>query len=262
MNVVCVQFDIAWEDKPANFATVRRLLSTAAVPPGALVVLPEMFATGFSMNVAAIAEGPDGPTETLLAETARQWGAFVLGGLVTKAPDGRGLNQALLVGPTGETIGRYTKMHPFSFAGEDRHYAGGDHLVAVEMGGTRLAPFICYDLRFPEVFRMATAGGTEVLAVIANWPAARQEHWRTLLRARAIENQAWVVGVNRIGADPNAAYAGGSLVVDPWGVIVADAGTGPCAMAAELDLPALRRYRQEFPALRDMKPGGLRPPRQ
>jgi predicted amidohydrolase len=258
MNVVCVQFDIAWEDKPANFATVRRLLGAITIPPGALVVLPEMFATGFSMNVAGIAEGPGGSTEAFLAETGGTWGAFVLGGVVTRADDGRGLNQALLVGPDGKTIGRYTKMHPFSFAGEDRYYAGGDQPVAVEMGGTRLAPFICYDLRFPEVFRSAAAGGAEVLAVIANWPAGRQEHWRTLLRARAIENQAWVIGVNRVGADPNAAYAGGSLVVDPWGTITADAGTGQCAMPAELDLPALRRYRQEFPVLRDMKPGGTR----
>jgi omega-amidase len=259
MNVVCIQFDIAWEDKPANFAAVRGLLAQTSVPPGALVVLPEMFATGFSMNVAAIAEGPDRPTEAFLAETASTLGAFVLGGVVTRADDGRGLNQALLVGADGRAIGRYTKMHPFSFAGEDRHYAGGDHPLAVALADTRLAPFICYDLRFPEVFRTAAAGGAEVLAVIASWPAGRQEHWRTLLQARAIENQAWVVGVNRVGSDPNAAYAGGSLVVDPWGTVVADAGPGPCAMAANMDLPALRRYRQEFPVLRDIKPGGLRP---
>jgi omega-amidase len=254
MNVVCIQFDIAWEDKSSNFAAVRRLLASAAVPPGALVVLPEMFSTGFSMNVAGVAEGPDAPAEAFLAATARELEAFVLGGVVTRAVDGRGRNQALLVGPHGRAIARYTKMHPFSFAGEDKHYAGGDHVVTVEIAGSRLAPFVCYDLRFPESFRAAAAEGAEVLAVIANWPAARQEHWRTLLRARAIENQAWVVGVNRVGAAPNAAYAGGSMVVDPWGVVQADAGGEQCVMPATLDLPALRRYRQEFPVLRDIRP--------
>ena len=253
MNLTGVQLDIAWEDKPANFAKVRSLLESARVPPGSLIVLPEMFSTGFSMNVAGICEGDSRPAERFLAEMAAKLNAAFLGGVVTMAADGRGRNEAALIAPGGEELARYTKMHPFSYAGEADHYVPGDRPVVVEVAGAKLAPLICYDLRFPEVFRSATAGGAEVLAVIANWPEARQDHWRTLLRARAIENQAYVLGVNRTGADPNVTYAGGSVIVDPRGTIVTEAGTEECTIAAELDLEALREYRRDFPALDDMK---------
>jgi omega-amidase len=253
VNVVCVQLDIAWEDRAANFAKVRSLLASAAVESGWLIVLPEMFSTGFSMNVAGVCEGEPRPAEAFLAELAGESGAAVLGGVVTRAADGRGRNEAVLVAPGGEELARYTKMHPFSYAGETEHYAPGDRPVVVEAAGVKLSPFICYDLRFPEVFRGAAAGGAEVLAVIANWPEARQGHWRTLLRARAIENQAYVIGVNRTGADPNVTYAGGSVIVDPRGAVVAQAGAEEGTIAAGLDLAALREYRREFPALADMK---------
>jgi omega-amidase len=253
MNLTGVQLDIAWEDKPANFAKVRSLLASAAVQGCSLIVLPEMFSTGFSMNVAGICEGESRPAESFLAELAGELDAAVLGGVVTRAADGRGRNEAVLIAPGGGELARYTKVHPFSYAGEADHYVPGDGPVVVEVAGAKLSPFICYDLRFPEVFRGATAGGAEVLAVIANWPEARQEHWRTLLRARAIEDQAYVIGVNRTGADPNVAYAGGSVVVDPRGLVVAEAPSEECTIAAELDLEALREYRREFPALDDMK---------
>jgi len=116
-----------------------------------------------------------------------------------------------------------------------------------------VAPFICYDLRFPELFRMAVRQGAQLYVVIANWPASRVHHWVTLLQARAIENQAYVVGVNRCGSDPKVAYAGRSLVVSPRGVILADAGGGERVLSAELDLAALQAYRAEFPVLQDMR---------
>jgi len=255
MKVVCVQLDVAWEDKGANFAKVDAMAASAGVEGGSLVVLPEMFATGFSMNVAAVAEGEAAPGERFLAELAERHGASVLGGVVTVGPDGRGRNEAVLFGADGAELARYAKMHPFSYAGEADHYGSGDRPIVVEVGGAKLSPFVCYDLRFPEVFRSAVAGGAELLVVIANWPARRAAHWRTLLRARAIENQAWVVGVNRVGADPNVGYAGGSMVVDPRGDLVAEAGAAECTIAAELDVGALRAYRREFPALADMKDG-------
>lgn len=260
MRVTCVQFDIAWQDKPANFAKIRSLLAGAgACEADGLIVLPEMFSTGFSMNVQAVAEGQPGPAEGFLVELARQYGCYVLGGVVNTAADGRGLNEAVLIGPDGRHATRYAKMHPFSFAGESQHFAPGDTPVVVELAGTKLSAFICYDLRFPEVFRSAALAGAEVLAVIANWPASRAEHWRTLLRARAIENQAWVVGVNRVGSDPNVRYSGGSVVIDPHGLTVAKAGDGETVLSAELDVQALRQYRREFPALVDTRPGWVRP---
>lgn len=261
MNVVCVQYEIAWEDKEASFAKVRSLLAAGRVERGSLIVLPEMFSTGFSMNVAGIAEGAGRPAERFLAETARAHASAVLGGVVSRSADGRGRNEAVLVGPGGGEIARYAKMHPFTYAGEADHYEAGEGVVVADWGGARLAPLVCYDLRFPEAFRVAAAMGAEVLVVIANWPGARRDHWRAQLRVRAIENQAYVIGVNRTGEDPNVSYAGGSVVFDPRGQLVAEAGEAEGVIAAELDLPALRDCRREFPALADMRGDLLRVPR-
>lgn len=262
MKVLAVQFDIAWEDAAANFARVRRLLDDSGVPAGSLVVLPETFTTGFTMNVKTAAEGPDGPSTAFLRDTARCYGSAVLGGVVGRAADGRGRNEAVLCGADGSELARYAKIHPFSYAGETRHYAAGEAIAVAEIAGTILAVFICYDLRFPEVFRAAVRRGAEVFAVLANWPQARQAHWQALLRARAIENQAFIIGVNRCGRDPNAAYAGGSAIIDPRGETLAQAGDVEQVISADLDLEGLRRYRREFPALADMRAdyNGHRPP--
>jgi len=253
MRVTCLQLETVWENRQANYARAWRLLEAAAPPPGGLIVLPEMFATGFSMNVAAAAEGNARPTEGFLAAVACEYRCHVLGGLVSRAAGGRGRNEAVLYGPAGAELARYCKLHPFSYAGETEHYEPGGQVVVADAAGAKLSPFVCYDLRFPEVFRAAARRGAEVLAVIANWPASRQEHWTALLRARAIENQACVVGVNRCGADPNVAYAGGSAVFGPRGEAVAAAGEGEQALSAELDLSAVRTWRAEFPALRDVR---------
>ena len=134
------------------------------------------------------------------------------------------------------------------------HYAlRGDAVATFPWADTTVAPAICYDLRFPELFRAAVGQGAQVLAVIANWPAVRQAHWTALLAARAIENQCYVVGCNRAGDDPANHYAGGSIVIDPRGNVVAGAGAAPCVLQAALDLPALRAYRQNFPALADIR---------
>lgn len=255
MHVVCCQLNIAWEDKAANFAAVRRILDGAEVPPGSLVVLPEMFGTGFSMNVASIAEGRPSETEAFLSLLARERGAYVLGGLVAAAPGGKGANEAVAFSPEGDLVARYRKIHPFSYAEEDRHYAPGGEVVTFDWRGAQVSPFICYDLRFPEVFRAATRRGAQVLVVIANWPSTRVEHWVTLLRARAIENQAFVVGVNRCGADPKLSYPGRSMVIGPEGQVLADAGAAEGAACAELELGALEAWRREFPVLRDIRYG-------
>lgn len=256
MNLLAVQYDIAWEDKAANCATVARLLRAAA-QPGDLAVLPEMFATGFSMNVAGIDEGTDRPTERFLAELAAELKITLVGGVVHADPDGRGKNQAVVYSPAGQLVTRYSKIHPFTFGQEADHYTGGDSISSFALDGVTIAPFVCYDLRFPEIFRHATARGSQVLLVIANWPAARQAHWLTLLQARAIENQSYVVGVNRIGSDPNVSYAGRSIIIDPRGEILADAGDRETVIRAPFDPAALQAYRQQFPALRDLHPAFL-----
>jgi omega-amidase len=254
MKLYCCQTDITWENKVANYSRVRKLLTITKPEPGSLVLLPEMFSTGFSMNVAAIEEGAKADTEKFLAQLAQELGVFMIGGVVTTAPDGRGYNQALVVGPDGTALARYSKMQPFSLGGETKNYMAGEKPVFFAWQDLKVAPFICYDLRFPEVFRSAIRGGAQLITVIANWPIARIHHWVTLLQARAIENQAYVAGVNRCGTDPKFTYNGRSIIVDPHGTILADAGDGERIISAEISPKVVNKWRAEFPALQDMRP--------
>jgi predicted amidohydrolase len=255
MKIYGCQFDIAWEDKTANYQKVRDLLNTAKPQAGSVVFLPEMFATGFSMNVAAIAEDPaSGPTVKFLAECAVRLGVYMVGGFVTRNADGKGRNELAVVAPNGAMVAQYAKIHPFTYGQESLHYVGGERICSFAWNDTKIAPFICYDLRFPEIFRHATRGGAEVLAIIANWPQKRDEHWQTLLRARAIENQTYIIGVNRCGSDPIGPYSGRSLIVDPQGMVLADGQSKEGTISAEIDLAALRAYREKFPVLADIRP--------
>lgn len=253
MHIVLVQPDVVWEDRQANFENVRSLLEANPPGAGALVVLPEMFSVGYSMNVDEVAEGDDGPTERFLKEIARTYDAAVVGGLVGRHANGKGRNEALAIGPDGATLARYSKLHPFSYVGEHDHYEPGREIALFEWEGLQVAPFVCYDLRFPEVYRVACRRGAEVFVTIANWPSVRVHHWESLLRARAIENQAYVAGVNRCGTDPNVEYPGRSLVVDPRGETAAQAGGGEEVLSANLSAERLRSYRSTFPVLRDMR---------
>lgn len=253
MKVFCCQHDITWENKPANHARVRDLLKAANIPRGSLVLLPEMFSTGFSMNVQGICEGADCDTEKFLSSLAQEMGVTVLGGAVVLGADGWGRNQSLTFSPEGKELARYSKMQPFSLGGELQHYTPGEEIVTFSWGGFTVAPFICYDLRFPELFRAAAKRGAQLITVIANWPVTRIQHWITLLQARAIENQAYVAGVNRCGTDPRYIYNGRSIIVSPHGDILADAGNGESVIGAELDLAAILKWRSDFPALLDMR---------
>jgi omega-amidase len=253
MQILGFQFDIVWHDKLANFAHVESLVEDAAPAPGSLLALPEMFSTGFSMDIDAVAEAENGATADFLASLAKRRSSYVIGGLVALAEGGLGANEAAVFGPDGSLIGKYRKMHPFSFSGEGDHYAAGHDPLVFDWDGVRVCPLVCYDLRFPEVFRTAVVRGAEVFVVIANWPRVRQKHWEILLKARAIENQAYVVGVNRVGRDPTVKYEGGSLILDPRGEPIANGTDRECAIRAEIDQADLHEYRRHFPALQDMK---------
>jgi omega-amidase len=254
MNVALCQLEIAWEDKAANHAKVRAMLVEAKLPRESLVVLPEMFATGFSMNVARISDIASKDTQRFLSEAAREFGVYIIAGIVTQGPDGRGRNEAAVLAPDGREIARYCKLHPFRFAGETDHYAPGEQIRLFDCHPFRIAPFICYDLRVPEIFRMATRGGAQLLVVIANWPAAREQHWITLLAARAIENQAYVVGVNRVGTDGNGhRYSGDSRIIDPLGEVVASAAYVETTLTADVDPAVVSDVRTRFPFLVDRR---------
>ena len=252
-QVAVVQMDVIWEDRRSNHAKAQSLLSAAKIKPGSLVILPEMFSTGFSMNLSACAQSSQRPDEQFLIQAAREHQAFVLGGVVIKGPDHKGRNQAVAFGPDGGEIARFTKLHLFTPGLEQDHFTAGDGPVVFDWNGVKVAPMVCYDLRFPEAFRAAVRQGAQVLAVLANWPQPREHHWLALLPARAVENQAYVAAVNRIGASPKEQYAGRSMIIDPGGRIIADAGSAEGVVRAGLDIAALREYRKKFPVLKDVR---------
>jgi predicted amidohydrolase len=252
MRVIGLQYDIVWENKAANFQKVRHMLGQAALGPGSLVVMPEMFATGFSMQVEQIAEPPGGPTEQFLAQLAREYQCTVVGGKVLPGNPPLGRNEAVIFDPQGRLAGRYTKQRTFNPGGEGQYYESGSHTVLMPTGSWRWSPFICYDLRFPELFRYAAKEGAELFVIIANWPLERIEHWQILLRARAIENQAYVVGINRCGRSPKLNYGGRSLVISPRGEVLAQAGDEEAVLAAEIERESLLEYRRAFPVLADL----------
>jgi omega-amidase len=256
VNVIGIQLDIAWENKAANFDKVRRLLTETSPERDSLVVLPELFATGFSMNTDAIAEPYGGETEQFLASTAKEFGVCLIAGAAMRGRDGRARNKALVFSPAGELLAFYAKMRPFTPGGEAQHYAAGERPAAFRWGDCTISTFICYDLRFPEIFR--EAAGThrpELFVVIANWPEKRIQHWIRLLQARAIENQAYVVGINRVGTDPYHTYPGRSVIIDPHGEVLVDAGSNEGCIRGKLGLATLRKYREGLPFLADLQTG-------
>jgi len=247
LNVTLVQASLAWQDPATNR---RRLGELIGARPGAtdLIVLPEMFTTGFTMDPAPNAETMDGPSVAWLADLARSHDVTICGSLVI-GQDGRFHNRLLWMSPSGECR-HYDKRHLFRMAGEHERYTAGTRRELMRLKGWRICPLICYDLRFPVWSRGADAFDLQLF--VANWPAARSSAWRTLLPARAVENQCYCVGVNRVGTDGNGiAYAGDSLVADYLGNVMAHLGAAESVMTVTLDGAALASYREKFPAWRD-----------
>ena len=255
MKVALLQLDIAWEDVPANHARASRLLDQAAALGARLAILPEMFATGFSMDGRRIAQPEGGPTEVFLRERASVLGLHLLAG-VAESAEPLPVNRALLVSAGGE-VRRYTKIHPFSFAGEEKVMGSGGEVVTWEVEGLRVTPLVCYDLRFPEPFRLA-ADDTDLFAVIANWPERRRHHWNLLLRARAVENLAFVAGVNRVGEGDGLRYLGDSALVGPWGETIVSAAEQETLLVVDVSPGAVAEARRKFPVLADRRPGSYR----
>lgn len=252
MKVAAIQHDIVWEDPPANFARLASMLGAAAAEGARLAVLAEMYSTGFSMDTERIAEPSDGPSTRFLVEQAREHRMWVCGSLPER-PAGHALpyNRLVLAAPDG-AVHRYAKIHPFTYAREQDHFAAGAQHVTVDVEGLRTSLFVCYDLRFADEF-WALARDTDCYVVVANWPEQRREHWRALLRARAIENQAYVVGVNRVGRGGRLDYAGDSAIVDPLG----DAREAPRGdehvLVAEVDAARVSEVREQYPFLQDRR---------
>ena len=244
LQLALIQTSLVWQDAGANREHFARLLEQAR---GAdLIVLPEMFSTGFSMDSAALAEPEDGPTSQWLRQQAQDLGAVVCGSLIIQAADGSYRNRLLWARPDG-SLAHYDKRHLFRMAGEHKHYSAGEQQVVLEVKGWRVRPLICYDLRFPVWSR--DAGGTDLLLYTANWPAARRHHWNRLLPARAIENLCYVAAVNRVGEDGKGhAYSGDSQVLDFQGEPLLAAQDTDGVFRVSLSAAELAAYRQRFPA--------------
>jgi predicted amidohydrolase len=251
MKVAGVQMDIVWEDPEENFPRARELAGEAVGEGARLIVLPEMFATGFSMNANLVA-GFGEETRDFLSCLARELSAFVLGGS-GEAADPRPANACSIFDPNGDEILHYRKMHPFSMAEEHLHYLAGEAVETVTVEGVRVTPLICYDLRFPEPFRVA-AVDTDLYCVVANWPEPRRRHWSLLLRARAVENLAYVLGVNRVGSGDGLVYTGDSALLDPMGDEVAVAvPSTESVVPGEVDRSQVSGLRDGFGFLRDRR---------
>lgn len=252
MRFAVVQHDIVWEDRAANFARLASLVARAAGAGAEFVLLSETFSTGFSMT-PGIGEPEDGPSAQFLQAQAAEHGVWVAGSCPEVAPDGElPYNSLVLAGPDG-TVHRYRKLHPFTHGGEHERFRAGDKPLTVEVGGLRITPFICYDLRFADVFWSA-ALDTDVYLVTANWPAARRLHWQTLLQARAIENQAYVVGCNRVGtAGDGTEHTGDSRIVSPMGELLATAAGVETVLVADVEPAEVTATRERLRFLADRR---------
>ena len=246
LRVALIQTAPAWHDPAANREAFTRIIDT--IKDGVdLIVLPEMFSTGFTMSSRKVAETMNGETVAWLRSEAAQRDVAIVGSVVIE--DRSYFNRLVWMPPDGRAT-VYDKRHLFRMAGEHEHYAAGRERVVVTFGSWRLCVSVCYDLRFPVWLRCRN--DYDVMLCVANWPAARQSAWDALLRARAVENQCYVVGVNRVGVDGNnVEYRGGSAVYDWNGTALVEGTDEPGAHTASLDLDALEAYRQRFPAWRD-----------
>lgn len=248
LTLSCIQYNIQWEATESNIETLDKLIS--GIPPGTdLVILPEMFATGFSMNTGTVAEDRDGITLSWMKSKAKSTGAVILGSIPFRETAFFS-NRLWVVYPNGKTS-YYDKRHLFSYAGESMHYSRGNKLLEVDLHGWKIVPLLCYDLRFPVWSR--NAEGYDLLIYLANWPASRMPAWKTLLAARAIENQCFVIGVNRTGTDGDGIrYNGNSRAIDAAGLTISNAGQRrELVQSLTLSMTELIKFRKEFPFLAD-----------
>jgi predicted amidohydrolase len=248
LRVALLQTNLHWEDKAANLRDLEQKMRSLAQPLD-LIVLPEMFSTGFSMRPQTLAETMQGETIQWLTQLAKDLNTAICGSLIIEAAAGDYRNRFVFLSPSGD-IQHYDKRHLFGMANEGKHYTAGDTQTRIHYKGWRIAPFVCYDLRFPVWSR--NTDDYDLAIYVANWPHRRSAHWRILLQARAVENQAYILGVNRVGNDGNGIYHSGySAIIDPEGKYLCELVGEDTSQIATLSQTALADIRKRLPFLQD-----------
>ena len=246
MKIAIIQTTIEWGNPSANVKRLNEIIDRQGQAD--LYVLPEMFSTGFCTEPKGIAEPVNCDSLQWMKRKAAEKNAALAGSIATEE-EGRYCNRFYFVHPDGK-VEWYDKKHLFTYGGEDKHFTAGKERVVVAFRGVRILLQVCYDLRFPVWAR--NRKDYDMILYVASWPTSRVGAWKTLLKARAIENQCFVAGVNRVGGDPNCSYCGGSAVIDPYGELMAACEDGVEMTAeAEIDMDKLEAFRQKFPVLND-----------
>jgi len=252
MKIALMQTDIIWNDPSANIARCTALAEEAVGGGAQLLVFPEMFPCGFSKPTGDLAHVCYERGSHFLSHIAQTHNVWTIGSLPQPESTTKAYNTALVCSPDGRTEG-YRKIHLFSYGDESTNYSMGTATLTTSLQGLRCSVFICYDLRFPLPFS-ALAEKTDLYVVVANWPTSRREHWLTLLRARAIENQAYVAGVNRAGTDPLLTYSGDSVLFGPDGTQLTQLSSDERVIFGDVEASCVTEWRAAFPALRDRRP--------
>ena len=248
LKITLIQTEPLWENINGNLALFDEKIHDISEKTD-LIILPEMFTTGFSMNATNLAQDINGSSIKWLQKNSRLINADIVGSIIFKTND-QFFNRLLWAKPDGRLF-TYDKKHLFRFAGEEKVYSAGVENITVELNGWKIRPFICYDLRFPAWTRNIK-NRYDIALFIANWPEKRSMHWKSLLQARAIENQCYVIGVNRVGVDGNGLfYSGDSSVIDPLGKIIFQKHDEECTYTTILSFNTLEDYRKSFPAWMD-----------
>jgi omega-amidase len=255
ITVALAQMAVALGKPQENQLMAQSLAAEAAARHADLLLLPELWATGYDLDHTGEHAAPlDQGHFSLMADLAHTHGLYVAGTALEINPSGRPFNTAALYGPDGNFIGAYRKVHLWAPMGEVEHMAPGNDLPAFDLPWGRVAMAICYDLRFPELWRRLADAGAQLILIPAEWPTLRVAHWRLLLRARAVENQLYVAGCNRAGADADDEFGGHSALVDPWARVLIEGGSEPNLLVDSIDLDEVARARRLFPFLADRRP--------
>lgn|SRR5699024_707222 len=253
-KVALIQMDVTYGDPKVNFARVNKWVMDAVQSGADIVVLPELWDTGYDLErLDVLADKDAHATTEFLSDLAKQHNVTIIGGSVAENSKDGMKNTMLVINRNGELVHKYSKLHLFQLMDEHLHLVEGQDEADFELDGVPSAGFICYDIRFPEWVRKSAVNGAKVMYVVAEWPKPRINHWRALLQTRAIENQCYVVACNRVGSDPNNEFGGMSLVVDPWGGIVTEGGDEEKMVLAEIDLDKVDDVRKRIPIFQDRR---------